>query len=493
MENRTKITSLALPAILLAPPAALHAAEAQAGALRPEGKPNVIFILSDDIGYGDLGCYGATKVKTPNLDKMAANGIRFTSGYAPSAMCTPSRYAVLTGEYAWRGAIRDAVLNGDAGLIIRPGSATWPAIMKKAGYVTGGIGKWHLGLGPKETGPDYNGEIKPGPLEVGFDFFFGYPATNDRVPTVYMENHRVVGLDPDDPIHIINGREGKTMAAGISRIGTATGGQAAWWKDDEMADVLRGKVVEFIEQHRNEPFYLYYTPRNIHYPLTPGKRFQGTSQSGLRGDDIQELDWVVGDLMATLERLNLEKNTIVIFSSDNGAARAGISAGHSPNGALRGEKSSLYEGGTRVPFIIQWPERIAPRQVSDQPVSLVDMPASFAALVGQEEMAKACPDSVNVLPALLGTSSPEPVRQTWVTDDSRSRLAMHDGDWKFIPINADGKPELYNLKTDLGEQNNVVDKFPEVRKKLEDELMKVRKQVPGGDVVFAPKWKNQKK
>lgn len=450
----------------------------------PARKPSIVFILSDDIGYGDVGCYGATNVKTPNIDKLAAEGIRFTDAYATSAMCTPTRYATLTGEYPWRGAIRRGVLNGDAGLIIKLGAVTWPALMKKAGYVTGAIGKWHLGLGPKETGPNYNGDLNPGPLEVGFDYFFGYPATNDRVPTVYVENHRVVGLDPNDPIHVTPGGGGKSSwAAGRQRIGRATGGKSAWWKDNEMATVLEGKVVEFLEAHQGEPFFLYYTPRNIHPPLTPGKRFISTSETGVRGDDIQELDWVVGDVMATLERLKIADNSLVIFTSDNGGSHQD-SPGHRVNGALRGYKMSIYEGGTRVPFILRWPAQVKPGATSKQLVSLVDMTASFAALVGQEAMAKARPDSVNVLPALLDGALQEPVRKTLVIDDARSDLAIRDNEWKLIPGQTN---ELYNLKTDFGETHNVAAEHPAIVGRLQAELEKVRKQLadsalthPGG-------------
>ncbi|HEY8503832.1 MAG TPA: sulfatase-like hydrolase/transferase, partial [Gemmataceae bacterium] len=316
-----------------APPSALAADPEPA---RTPG-PNIVLIYADDLGYGDVGCYGATRVKTPNIDRLAAQGLRFTDAHSPSATCTPSRYALLTGEYAWRRK-GTGILPGDARLIIPTGRVTLPSLLKEAGYTTGVVGKWHLGLGDGEL--DWNREIKPGPLEVGFDYAFLIPATGDRVPCVYVENHRVVALDPTDPVRVSYGKpvgdeptgrdhpellklkpshgHDQTIVNGISRIGYMAGGKAARWKDEDMADDITRKAVAFIEKHKGEPFFLFFSTHDIHVPRVPHPRFRGKSDCGTRGDVIVQLDWCVGEILAALERQKLTDDTLVIFSSDNG-------------------------------------------------------------------------------------------------------------------------------------------------------------------------------
>jgi len=435
--------------------------------------PNVIVIIADDIGWGDVGCYGAKAFKTPHVDRLAREGIRFTDAYAPSAMCTPSRFALLTGEYAWRGGRPRGVLNGDSGLIIDPAGPTLPKLLREAGYTTGAIGKWHLGLGPREKGPDYNADLRPGPLEVGFGSFFGYSATNDRVPTVYIQDHRVVGLDPADPLRVIQG-DGKmrSWAAGRERIGKAEGGKAAWWVDSEMGAALSAKAVSFIEANKERPFFLYYAPRNIHAPITPGKRFQGSTGAGVRADDIAELDWEVGEVLAALDRHGIAKDTLVIFTSDNGGGKAD-SPTHKVNGGLRGHKMSPWEGGVRVPFVVRWPARVKPG-VSDRLVSNVDLLASLAALVGRPQAAAGRPDSVNILPNLLDASTP-PVRKWVVTDGAFGDISIRRGDWKLTAADRNGgKPGLYNLREDPGETRDLSAERPVIAKELRELLRQVR-------------------
>ena len=380
------------------------------GASFAANRPNIIYILTDDVGYGDLGCYGATHVKTPNLDRLAKEGLRFTDAHATASVCTPTRYAFMTGRYAWREP-GTGIAAGNTPALIKPDTVTVPSLLKSAGYKTGLVGKWHLGLGEDKT--DFNGDIKPGPLELGFDYAFFIPATGDRVPCVFVENHRVVGYDPADPIQVsysqkigteptgndpdvklkIQGGPGHkdTVVNGIPRIGFMTGGQAARWVDEDIADTLTAKAVKFLELHQGGPFFLYLATHDIHEPMVPHPRFRGTSDCGWRGDVIHQLDWTVGQVLATLDRLKLATNTLVIFTSDNGGAIKntyddGTNPLHSrqqPNGALRGFKGSLHEGGHRVPFIARWPGHIPAGGTSGELIGHVDTLATFAALTGQ--------------------------------------------------------------------------------------------------------------
>lgn len=473
-------------------------------------RPNIVLILADDAGYGDLSCYGAARVKTPNLDRLASQGVRFTDAHSPSATCTPTRYALLTGEYAWRRK-GTGILPGNAALIIEPGRTTVPSLLKRAGYATGCIGKWHLGLGSGDL--DWNGEIKPGPLEVGFDYAFIVPATGDRVPCVYVENHRVAGLDPGDPIRVSygtpiggepTGRErpdllklkpshghDQTIVNGISRIGYMSGGKAARWVDEDMADVLTRKAVSFIETNRNRPFFLYFATHDIHVPRVPHPRFVGTSQCGVRCDAMQQLDWCAGELMKTLERLKLAGNTLVIFTSDNGPVvddgyqdgAVETLGGHKPSGPFRGGKYSNFEGGTRVPFIARWPRRIKPG-VSSALVSQVDFLASFAALSGRKLEPGDGPDSFNLLPALLGESK---TGRDHLVEHARA-LSLRQGQWKLIPANegprvnrntntelgTGAEPQLFDLAADPGETRNVAAQHPEKVRELTAFLNKIR-------------------
>jgi arylsulfatase A-like enzyme len=455
-------------------------------------RPNIILIYADDVGYGDLSCYGATRLKTPNLDQLAERGLRFTQAHCSSATCTPSRYSLMTGEYAFRRQ-GTGVLPGNARLIVEPGRPTMQSVLKKAGYATGYVGKWHLGLGAGDV--NWNGEIKPGPLETGFDYSFIIPATGDRVPTVYVENHRVAGLDASDPIQVSYGKpvgseptgrdhpellkmklsrgHDMTIVNGISRIGYMSGGKSARWNDETMADDLTGKALSYIERNQARPFFLYFSTHDVHVPRVPHPRFVGTSQCGVRCDAMQQLDACAGRIMEVIERLKIEDSTLVIFTSDNGPviddgyADGSVENrnGHQPAGPLRGGKYSLYEGGTRVPFIARWPARIKPG-VSDALISQVDLMHSFAALVGQTLLTDAAPDSFNMLPALLGNSRKG---RAHLIQHARD-LAIRQGNWKLIPAGAarqnakDGPAtkdaELFDLAQDSGEKNNLAPQQP---------------------------------
>jgi arylsulfatase A-like enzyme len=481
--------------------------------VRPAPLPNVVLIYADDLGYGDVSSYGATRITTPNIDRLAAEGLRFTDAHSPAATCTPSRYAMLTGEYAWRRA-GTGIARGDAPLIIPTNYTTLPAILKRAGYATAVVGKWHLGLGP-ESGPDWNGDLSPGPLDLGFDYAYLLPATGDRVPTVYVENRRVVGLDPSDPIQVsFSGPVGdeptgaarpdllrmhpshghdQTIVNGISRIGYMAGGRAARWVDEDMADHLAGKAVSYIEAHQDEPFFLYFSTHDIHVPRTPHPRFAGASGLGPRGDATLQLDWSVGEILGALDRLGLASNTLVIFTSDNGPVlddgyvdqAVELASGHDPSGGFRGGKYSAFEAGTRVPFIVRWPARVA-RGLSSALVSQIDFMASLASLSGVALDLDAAPDSHDVLPALLGDS---PDGRDHLVEQA-GPLSIVQGRWKLVEahegpavnrqVNIElgnaAEPQLYDLQADPAERQNVAAANPDVVNELTLLLQRIREQ-----------------
>lgn len=460
-------------------------------------KPNIVLIYADDIGYGDLGCYGATSVKTPNVDRLAKEGIKFTSGYASSATCTPSRYSMLTGQYAWRKK-GTGVLRGDAPMIISTKQTTLPSVLKRAGYTTGVVGKWHLGLGDGKI--DWNKDIKPGPLEIGFDYSFLMPATGDRVPCVYMEGHKVINLDQSDPItvsykgNIENLPTGKThrdelkmdwdrghngsIVNGISRIGHMSGGKSALWTDEDMADVFVEKGKSFIETNKDKPFFLYFSTHDIHVPRVPHSRFVGKTTMGPRGDAIAQFDWCVGQIIDKLAEHGLTENTLVILASDNGPVlndgykdQAVEKVGdHKAAGPWRGGKYSFYEGGTRTPFIVRWPGKVKPG-VSDAMVSQVDLIGSFAAFTGQTLADTEAPDSFNVMDALLGKSK---TGREYIIEHARG-MAVRTKDWKYIePGGKKPKTQLYHLINDKGEAKEVSKQQPDKLNEMKQLLAKVR-------------------
>ena len=477
-------------------------------------KPNIVLIYADDVGYGDVGCYGATRVATPNIDRLATGGLRFTDAHSPSATCTPSRYAMLTGEYAWRRK-GTGIARGDAAAIIKPGRMTMASLLKDAGYRTGVVGKWHLGLGDGNL--DWNGEIKPGPLEIGFDYCFLVPATGDRVPCVYVENHHVVGLEQDDPIAVRFGKPlgdeptGKnrpdllkmhpshghdmTIVNGISRIGYMTGGKSARWVDEDMADRIAERAVSFIDRNAERPFFLFFSLHDIHVPRVPHPRFVGKSKMGPRGDTIMQFDWCVSEITRALKKHGLLENSLVIVTSDNGPV---IDDGyqddaveklgdHKAAGPFRGGKYSNFEGGTRVPMIVHWPDRVEPG-TSDALMCQIDLPATFAELVNRQQLGSLekhqLPDSFSLLPALLGQS-----------DQGRLHLVEHAkvtslrmGSWKYIPpsngrkinrstnteLGNDGQPQLYNLERDVGEMLNLASRHRDRLKQMQSVLQRIK-------------------
>jgi len=470
--------------------------------------PNVVIIYGDDVGFGDVGAYGAKLIPTPNIDKLASEGLRFTDGHCSAATCSPSRFSMLTGIHAFRYGV--GILPPNAPLRIPTDILTLPKLFRQAGYTTGVIGKWHLGIGTKGVFTDWNGEVKPGPLEIGFDSSLLLPSTNDRVPCVYLRGHHVENLDPADPLFVgklpemrakkesTQYPDGKTnpeamtyyksthghdnsVINGIGRIGYMAGGKAALWNDEMMSDVFVAEAKAFIAANKNKPFFLYFSSHCIHAPRTPNPRFQGRTQLGYRGDSMVEFDWATGEILQTLEKQGLAENTIVIFSSDNGpvyddgyddgttvkVSSREVDHGHDASGVWRGGKYQIYEGGTRVPLIIRWPGRIKPG-VSEAMVNQIDFIASFAELLGIDLPENEARDSRNTLAAFLGKDS---VGQEYIIEEAGG-LALRQGSWKFIPgakarknkrgrIIKEKAVELYNLKDDPGEQNNVAARYPE--------------------------------
>ncbi len=475
--------------------AAVTAAESATPTPAPERKPNILVILSDDLGYGDAGCYGAKPehVVTPNIDRLAKDGLRFTDAHAPASVCTPSRYSLLTGEYAFRNKLEWGILPGDAPLGIKPGSFTLPQMFRTNGYATGFVGKWHLGLGDGGT-IDWNGEVKPGPMEVGFSSAFYMPATGDRVPTVFIRDHRVDHLDPADPIkvsyqmkigaeptgsedpdaaYVLLGAKGQghenTITKGVSRIGWMSGGHAALWTDEKLMDRLTDEAVAFIRTNQAKPFFLYFATHGIHEPRVPAQRFVGKSGCGVYGDQIEELDDSVGRVLQTLDDLKLADHTLVVFSSDNGGSPQGGNPlgdmrayrygarsnlhGHVPNGGLRGGKGNVYEGGTREPFIVRWPGHVPAGKAAPALVSLTDLEASFARLLGVKLPDDAAPDSMDVLDALLGKSPTG--RHELAEHRAVSSCALRVDNWKFI------NGQLYDLSNDLSETHDLAQEQPD--------------------------------
>ncbi len=474
-------------------------------------KPNIIIILADDIGYGDLSCNGEPTINTPNVDNLAAQGVRFTDAHAVAATSTPSRYSLLTGNYNWRRN-DTGIATGDAGMIIKPEEYTIAQMFQQAGYTTAAVGKWHLGLGKDKGQQDWNGEIDYGPREIGFDYSYLMAATGDRVPCVYVENQRVVNHDAEHPIEVsyatpfpgeplgkdhpelltvmkpsLNHGHDQAIVNGISRIGYMKGGGKALWMDENIADSITAHAVSFIKESKDKPFFLYFGTNDIHVPRVPHSRFRGKSGMGPRGDAILEFDWSVGQVVQAVKDIGAENNTIIIITSDNGPViddgymdqAVELLGEHRPWGDFRGGKYSNFEAGTRVPLIITLPGYTKPF-VSDASVSQIDFFASFANLSGVQLSEGAAKDSKNQLDVLLGNSTQG---RDYVIE-SAGTLSVSDGEWKYIEpgkgarynrltnieLGNDTLPQLYNLKNDIGEKNNLYLDNPEKLDKLKNIL-----------------------
>lgn len=479
-------------------------------------RPNVILIYADDLGYGDLSCYGGA-IQTPHIDRLAQHGVRHTNAYATASTCTPSRYSLMTGEYAWRKAGR-GVVDGDAQALIPAGNQTLASVFKAAGYRTAVVGKWHLGLGDS-NGINWNGEIANTPNSVGFDSSFIIAATADRVPCVYIKDNKVLNLDLNDPLQVNyhhkigeepTGAENpellkvkyshghdKTIINGISRIGYQAGGKNASWKDENLADDFVKQAKQFISNNKQHPFFLYLATNNIHVPRVPHPRFQGKTAQGFRGDAIVELDDMVAQVVHTLDSLQLADNTIIIFSSDNGAVlddgyddqALALNGEHRPFANLRGGKYSAYQAGTKVPMIVSWRGKIT-GQTSNALISQVDFIGSLSELVGVDFDKSKAVDTQPQWAAWIGNDAKG--RGYVVQEAIRNVLSVVQGDYKYIePTEHSIKqawqtgietgfqnyPQLYHLQTDPSERDNIAkenqDRVEQMQQILTQERSKV--------------------
>ncbi|WP_206170460.1 sulfatase family protein [Flagellimonas maritima] len=478
-------------------------------------RPNIIIINADDLGYGDIGVQGATKVQTPTIDKLASEGRRFTDFHSASAVCSPSRYALLTGRYPARKDLWSPIFLKKE-LQIDTLRMTLGSLMKTKDYTTAVIGKWHLGFG-NNSPVDWNKPLKPGPLELGFDYYFGVPVLNSHPPFVYVENHEVVGMVPDDPF--IYGKKAMTRdfdeKFDTDEIGGAKKAHENY-EDRKVGTILTQKAMEWIRKNKERPFFLYFATTNIHHPFTPSPQFIGTSQAGAYGDFIHELDWMLSEVLNVLEEEGLSEDTLIIFTSDNGGmlnrgGQTAREAGHKANGDLLGFKFDAWEGGHRVPFIARWPNKIPSGTTSDQLSSNVDLFATIASIIGYKPKNQEGPDSIDILPALLKNPT-EAIRKSLVISPARKRnLSFRKGKWMYISARGGGgfsskqlgahtfggpaafpftgqknsdiingkiksnapTAQLYNLEKDPYQSTNVYYKHPEIIKDMENSLSKI--------------------
>lgn len=482
---------------------------ATAKKIKKDTKPNVIIILADDLGTGDVGCYGATKVRTPNMDKLATEGRRFTDAHSSAAVSTPSRYGLLTGEYPSRANIWGPT-PPRATSEITDDPNTIADVMKASGYSTAIIGKWHLGFQTGKT-IDYNKPLKPGPLELGFDYYFGVPLVNSAPPFVYVENYDVVGYTPDDPF-VLGQRANTQEFPEKNKLSMYGGAKAAHelYKDREVGTTLKEKAVDWIKENKDNPFFLYYATTNIHHPFTPAERFIGTSEAGMYGDFIHELDWIVGEIMQTLEDEGIADNTMIILTSDNGAmlnlgAQEAWTKGHYMNGDLWGFKFDAWEGGHKVPLIVKWPGVVKKGTVTNTLTSNVDYFAMLSSLTGYELKPEDAPDSYDLLPALTGKENVVIRDHILISPWRAKSLSLRKDNWVYIPAQGGGgfsgnaigaeqfggyattklthrehsdvldnklnptapKAQLYDLESDPNQRKNVYNEHPEVVAELD--------------------------
>ncbi len=514
--NEVKLATLP---VLMAVSIASAAQENQPLAGVFDTRPNVVMIYTDDLGYGDLECYGAKGVKTPNVNNLAKNGLRFTNAYTCASTSTPSRYSLLTGEYPWRKSGTD-VAAGDAAMIISPEQYTVADVFKDAGYTTAAFGKWHLGLGAESGRQDWNAPIAPALADIGFDYSYIMAATADRVPCVFIENGKVANYDPSAPIHVSykqnfegepTGRENPellynlksshghdmSIVNGIGRIGYMKGGGSALWKDENIADSITSHAVEFIKNSGEKPFFIYFATNDVHVPRFPHERFREASEMGLRGDAIVQFDWCVGEIVRALKEQEVYENTLIILTSDNGAVlddgyadlAEELVGDHSPTGGLRGGKYSAFEGGTRVPFIVHWPARIKKAGVRNGLVSQIDFLEVMAEVAGLSAASSLSADG-NSSQVNVWLGNENETRPFAVGMASNHTLSLILDDWKYIEPKGgpaivpwgtgietgySTEPQLYKkVAGEFDEAKNLASEEPAVLKAMQGMLENIR-------------------
>lgn len=450
--------------------------------------PNIVVLLADDLGYGDLTCYNKeAKIPTPNLDRLAARSMRFTDAHTPSAVCTPTRYGLLTGRYCWRSSLKRGVLNGYAPALIEPKRLTVPSLLKQHGYVTAGFGKWHLGLG-EAAKTDFSKPLKPGPLSVGFDSFFGIPASLDMPPYVFLDNEGVLEAPTET---IANSAMRRNGGKGFWRGGAI----APHFKHIDVLPTITDRATAFVaRQTAEKPFFLYLALTGPHTPWMPTEEFRGKSQAGYYGDFVAQVDASVGRVLKALDDTKLSDNTLLIFTSDNGAHWLPEDIekwGHRANDGWRGQKADLWDGGHRVPFLVRWPGHVAPGVTSKELTCLTDVLATVAAVVDAKLPDDAGEDSFSFLPALRGDKLDRPIREAIVHHSGDGSFAIRRGPWKLAtalgshgfsvprdikPKPGEAKGQLYNLDDDPREQNNLWLKKPEMVAQLTELLDKYKRE-----------------
>jgi len=467
--------------------------------------PNIIYILADDLGYGDISAMNTEAAwETKHIDRIASEGMRFTDAHTGSAVCTPTRYGVLTGRYSWRTRLKNGVLWGTDEPLIQQGEVTVGSLLQEKGYTTACIGKWHLGLGwqyqtENPESVDFSKALTGGPTSLGFNYFFGISASLDIPPYVYLENDRPTMV----PVKY-----------------TQDTSEYGWWRNgltgddfihEKVLPVLTKKAVAFIDKHQaskpDEPFFLYFPLPAPHTPILPTDEFRGKSKTNPYGDFVLQVDHTVGQILKSLETHGIAEETLIIFTSDNGCSPEAnyqelAKFNHNPSYHFRGHKADIYEGGHRVPFMVRWPGHIKPGGESKQVICLTDLLATVADITGTSVESSAGVDSYSLLPAMMGEKE-KPVREATIHHSINGSFAIRKGPWKLILCPGSGgwsdpKPDspgiesllpyqLYNLDKDVGETTNLMEQYPEVVEEL-SELLK--QYIENGRSTPGPKQAN---
>jgi arylsulfatase A-like enzyme len=461
-------------------------------------RPNIVLILADDLGIGDPRCYNReSKIATPNIDRIAREGMRFNDVHSASSVCSPTRYAILTGRYAWRTRMKSGVLQGYSRALIVGARPTVASLLRGAGYETAGFGKWHLGfqefdpmLRETDQAVDYSRPLRPGPTTIGFDEFFGIPASLDMPPYLFVDN--------DHPQEMPTARIGDS--------GDTKNARGPFWRGGAIAPSFRHadvlpriteRAVKFLNRRaqtdRRRPFFLYLALTAPHTPYLPGQRFLGASSAGDYGDFVTMVDASIGEVLGALDRSRLTDNTLLIMTSDNGARWTPEEIrqfGHRANFNNRGQKSDIFEGGHRIPFVVRWPGRVRVGSTSEELGCLVDLMATFAEAAGVSLPANAAEDSFSLLPAIRSKHMDRPIRDSLVHHSGSGMFAIRSGDWKLVmglgsggftrPVRIAPKPgepagQLYNLARDRQETTNVYSQNPEIVRSLTEKLEQIRR------------------